>query len=197
MNALEQHLRRADAVLAGRKAPWALLGGWAVSIRTEPRFTRDVDLAVAVASDEEAESIIHDFRAKGYSPDAVVEQDAVHRLATVRLVPVQGDQGILLDLLFASSGIENEVCAAAERMEVLPGLVVPVARPEHLLALKILARDDRTRPQDAGDIAALLRGMDEPALQATRRALQLIQDRGYERGRNLLSLFESARSEFA
>jgi hypothetical protein len=27
----------------------ALVGGFAVSVRTEPRFTRDVDLAVAVA----------------------------------------------------------------------------------------------------------------------------------------------------
>ena len=30
---------------------WALLGGLAVSVRAEPRFTRDIDLAVAVESD--------------------------------------------------------------------------------------------------------------------------------------------------
>jgi hypothetical protein len=36
----------------------ALVGGLAVSARTEPRFTRDADLAVAVASDAEAESLI-------------------------------------------------------------------------------------------------------------------------------------------
>lgn len=36
----------------------ALVGGLAVSVRTEPRFTRDVDLAVAVGSDEEAERIV-------------------------------------------------------------------------------------------------------------------------------------------
>lgn len=196
MNALERHLRRAKAVLSVRKAPWALLGGWAVSIRTEPRFTRDVDLAVAVTGDAEAESIVRAFGEAGYRAGALVEQDATQRLATARLVPAQGEEGILLDLLFASSGIENEICAAAEPLEVLPDLVVPVARPEHLLALKILARDDRTRPQDAGDIAALLRGMEASALQSTRHALRLIQDRGYHRDRNLPALFDAALRDF-
>ena len=35
----------------------ALVGGLAVSARAEPRFTRDVDLAVAVVSDDEAERL--------------------------------------------------------------------------------------------------------------------------------------------
>ena len=34
---------------------WALIGGLAVAVRAEPRFTRDVDLAVTVADDREAE----------------------------------------------------------------------------------------------------------------------------------------------
>jgi predicted nucleotidyltransferase len=196
MKGPEHLLRLAAAVLAERKAKWALVGGWAVSIRAEPRFTRDIDLAVAVADDEEAESIVREFGAKGYRPAAVAEHDAAHRLATARLASRTGDAGVLLDLLFASSGIEPEICAAAEGIEALPNLVVPVARSEHLLALKILARDDRKRPQDAGDIAVLLRGMDEAGLQATCDALRLIQARGYSRGRDLVSLLESARREF-
>ena len=36
---------------------YALVGGLAVSIRAEVRFTRDVDVAVAVDSDAEAESL--------------------------------------------------------------------------------------------------------------------------------------------
>jgi hypothetical protein len=39
---------------------FALVGGLAVSIRTEPRFTRDADLAVALANDAEVEALIHD-----------------------------------------------------------------------------------------------------------------------------------------
>jgi hypothetical protein len=44
--------------LAARSAACALIGGIAVSARTEPRSTRDVDLAVAVGSDAEAEGLL-------------------------------------------------------------------------------------------------------------------------------------------
>lgn len=43
-----------------------------------------------------------------------------------------------------------------EDLEMVPGLRVPVARIGHLMALKILARNDRDRPQDLDDLRALL-----------------------------------------
>ena len=49
--------------------------------RTEPRFTRDADLAVAVASDAEAEPLIHTLRARDYGIEAVMEQDAMRVVA--------------------------------------------------------------------------------------------------------------------
>jgi hypothetical protein len=48
-----------------------------------------------------------------------VEQEAVERLATVRLTVVDDVEGPVIDLLFASSGIEREVVAAAESLELL------------------------------------------------------------------------------
>ena len=85
-----------------------------------------------------------------------------------------GDSGSVVDLLFASSGIEPEVVAAADRIEVVPGFTVPVARLGHLIALKVLARDDRTRPQDRVDLAALLTQADAAALGEAREALTLV-----------------------
>jgi len=46
--------------------------------------------------------------------------------------------GIIVDLLFASSGIEPEITAAAEVLTVARGLRMPVARTGHLIALKLL-----------------------------------------------------------
>jgi predicted nucleotidyltransferase len=196
MMAVEHILRGAAAVLAGIKTPWALLGGWAVSIRTEPRFTRDVDLAVAVTTDVEAERVVRAFANDGYLISALVEQDAVHRLATVRLAMPEDQPGLLLDLIFASSGIEAEICRQADTLEILPGFSCPVARAEHLLALKVLARDDRTRPQDAADIRALLGILDEPEIAFAREALKLISQRGFDRGRNLEKCLVEALREF-
>ncbi len=51
-----------------------------------------------------------------------------------------------------SKGVENEIVDSAEQLEVLPGVVVRVARIGHLLALKILAG----RLQDRADSATLL-----------------------------------------
>jgi len=56
-----------------------------VSARAEPRFTRDVDVAVAITDDREAEALVHALTSDGYRLRAAVEQDAVERLATVRL----------------------------------------------------------------------------------------------------------------
>lgn len=43
MNDLESLLRQTAGLFEDRRQPWALVGGLAVSVRTEPRFTRDLD----------------------------------------------------------------------------------------------------------------------------------------------------------
>ena len=54
MTSLEATLRQIQTDLTRARAAFALIGGLAVSARTEPRFTRDADLAVAVESDAQA-----------------------------------------------------------------------------------------------------------------------------------------------
>jgi len=182
---LEHTLRQAAAELAGFGVRFALVGGLAVSIRTEPRFTRDADLAVAVASDDEAEDLIRHLRSIGYEVSALVEHEASHRLATVRLSRRDDHDAPVVDLLFASSGIEVELVADAEPLEVLPGLMMPVARVGHLLILKLLSQDDERRPQDSIDLRALLRAASAGELERMRSAAALITARGYNRGRDL------------
>jgi predicted nucleotidyltransferase len=165
----------------------ALVGGLAVSARSEPRFTRDVDLAVAVESDEDAERLVRFLAGEGFLVTALVEQTAAARLATVRLRPPgePDDAGVVVDLLFASSGIERELVEAAEPIEVFAGVWVPVARIGHLVALKLLARDDANRPQDATDLRALTPMLDERERGLARAAVRAIRERGFARGRDL------------
>ena len=100
-------------------------------------------------------------------------------------------QGPVIDLLFASSGIEREVVAAGEPIELLPGLTVKVARVEHLIALKVLSRDDDRRPQDLVDLRALLRVATREQVSRAREALALIDTRGYHRGRELAAQLDA------
>lgn len=186
MTGIEGVLRDLDRRLRGSGTGWALVGGFAVSARAEARFTRDVDLAVAVPDDAAAEAVVRALLVAGYRVAAMVEQDATGRLATARMLPpAAAADAAVADLLFASSGIESEIVAGAEQMEIVPGLVVPVARTGHLIALKLLARDDESRPMDAADLRAL-RSVADPAEWALARdGVRLISSRGYDRGRDL------------
>jgi predicted nucleotidyltransferase len=166
-----------------------LIGGLAVAARAEPRTTRDVDVAVSVADDGEAEQVVAALLRRGYRLFAQLEHTDTDRLGGVRLVsPAEREEGLVADLLFASSGIESEVVEEAETLEIMPGLAVPVARTGHLIALKVLAFQpeypDR-RPHDVHDARALIAVADDSELERARRGLAMIRDRGYARGRDL------------
>ena len=187
MTRLERVLAAVLEELSKLGHAFALVGGLAVSTRTEPRFTRDVDLVVSISSDHEAESVVRHFVTGGYSVLTQLEQDAAHRLAAVRLLTPHGSsEGIVVDLLFASSGIESEIVAEADPIEIFPDVRLPVAKAEHLIALKVLSREDATRPQDRADLVRLLGTVDSEELARAREALALIQTRGFDRGRALL-----------
>jgi hypothetical protein len=131
VSVLESALRRLCADLRAARIKFALVGGLAVSVRTEPRF--------------------------------------------------------------ASSGIEGEIVEEAELLEVLRELSIPVARTGHLIALKILSRDDEIRPQDVVDLRALTKKASREEIARARKALKLIESRGFQRGRPLLKLLEDFR----
>jgi predicted nucleotidyltransferase len=195
MTSLEKALCDAGKALREAGKSFALVGGLAVSARTEPRFTRDADLAVAVAGDADAEGLVVTLRAAGYRVGALVEHDVQKRLATVRLIS-PGNDAVIVDLLFASSGIEAEIVAAAESIEVFEGVHLPVARVGHLIAQKVLSRDDRERPQDVGDLRALLRVASDEELQLARQSIADLTARGFSRGRDLVSLLAAALVDF-
>lgn len=197
MNALENLLRRVATLFREGQQSWALVGGLAVSVRTAPRFTRDLDLAVAVPDDEAAERLIRQLHGQGFHTFATVEHEKTKRMATARLsTGTARAEGLVLDILFASSGIEKEVCAAAEELTVFPDLTIPVASLYHLMILKVLSRDDRARPQDAGDLRQLIAAAQPGDLAAACAAGRLIEQRGYNRERNLIRQMKQAWREF-
>jgi len=186
-----QDLRRD---LARLDTPWALVGGMAVSVRTEPRFTRDVDVVIAASGDAAAEELVFALGRLGYTIVASVEHVTSGRLATARLLPPdEPESGILVDLIFASSGVEPEIVAAAETVEIFPDVAVPVCATAHLLVLKTLARDDDARPQDQIDIKALAREMDAAAWAEATQLATTIQKRGYDRERDLVAALREIR----
>ena len=123
MTELERSLRQVALDLETLDRRFAVVGGLAVSIRAEPRLTRDVDV------------------------------------------------------------------------EVLPGLVLPVATIGHLIVMKLLARDDRRRPNDADDLRALAIEATPADWEQALQAAQLVHERGFGRERDLVELVDELRRD--
>ena len=67
MSRVELALRHIVDELARGPHAFALVGGFAVSARTEPRFTRDVDLVVDVPDDAAASGLVRELAVHGYA----------------------------------------------------------------------------------------------------------------------------------
>lgn len=192
MTALIRSLAAAAGDLADLHRPFALVGGLAVSTRAEPRFTRDADLVVSVGSDDGAERTVHALIGLGYSVEAVVEQTGLGRLATARLRSrIEG--GVVVDLLFASSGIEAEIAAAAELLVIARGVQLPVALSGHLIALKLLSCDTEGRRQDLIDLDELKAVATDEDWRLAADACHLIVERGFQRSRDLEAMLVQLR----
>ena len=184
--ALAASLERLGQDLARAGVPWALIGGFAVSARAEPRFTRDVDVCVVVDSDQAAERLALTLSGWGYSILAAIDHEYRDRLAAIRLdSPLVG--GVIADLLFASSGVEDDIVEGSDLLEILPGLTVPVAQAAHLVVLKLLSRD-ASRPQDDMDLRSLRSVLTADDESEALRLAELVMARGYARERDLPSL---------
>jgi hypothetical protein len=191
--ALIRALHRVNDDLQDLERGFALVGGLAVSARAEPRLTRDVDLVVATGDDRDAERVVHAMLGRGYLLTTAIEQVQTGRLATTRLRP-PGRTELVVDLLFASCGVEPEIVEAADAIEILPRLIMPVAKIGHLIAMKLLARDDRSRPQDLDDIRALLRVASAADRRLVTQAIGQISRRGFARGRDLSRAWKAVRA---
>lgn len=193
----ERMLHLAADRLNATSARWAMIGGLAVSARSVPRFTQDVDLAVTVAGDRHAEELVVKLMASSFRIVSLLEQESTGRLATVRLALITDpSMTAVVDLLFASSGIEPEVVAAATLVDVTRTLRLPVASIGHLIALKVLSRNDDTRPQDIIDLRNLLQEATDDDLAVAEEALALITERGYHRDKDLRAEYERVRARF-
>lgn len=174
---------------------YAVIGGIAVSFRSVIRTTNDLDLAVVVDNDAEAESIVHRLMDLGYRPEIQIESDDTDRLSTVRMLSV-GEREVFVDLLFASSGIEREVVLGSEPIEIFEGLALPVASRPALIALKVLSANPENRRRDIDDLQNLINASNPNEIATARSLVELIEERGYSRKKDVISDFEGYLQRF-
>lgn len=161
-NGLERSYARLGTVFDGTGAPWSLAGSLAVSARVEPVYMTQASVVLAVDDEQVAHGVLDGLEEAGLRLLSVTDQMSVkdwdhehgrpadpenieieHHpnglVAGARLVDETGDRDLEVDLIFAASGIEAEITAAAEPLEILPGQGFRVARTGHLIALALLS----------------------------------------------------------
>ena len=141
-------LQRLVLALDHIAVPYAIIGGVAVSIRSVPRYTQDVDAVMWFGEtgwQELLDKLIsHGFIARSSRP---IEFARLNRL----LLLVDKD-GIQVDLSFGALPFEEHTVRNAERIEVADRLTAPIASAEALLIMKAIA----WRPKDHVDIREIV-----------------------------------------
>lgn len=186
-------LARIVRELTEDRTRFALIGAIAVGIRAIERTTKDVDFTVSVDSDEQAEEIVYNLQKRGHYLHTLLEHKPSGAIAAARFV--LADSKVTepnLDLLFCHSGIEKEVVAAAESIQVV-GINLPVATRGHLIALKLLSESD-LRNRDRDDLLNLIEQATLEDLTQASKAIKLIEGRGFNQGKNLQTTFDDFRT---
>jgi hypothetical protein len=167
-----------------RGAPFCLVGGLAVSFRTIERATRDVDLVVAVASDQDADECVRELREIGFAAVEIFQRKESGAVSTVRMLS-SSFPGIYVDLLFFACGIEREIVESATEIEILPGVIVPTATMSSLIAMKVLSSGNKRRRQDLLDLEHLIADASQAEILESQKLVSLITARGFNSGRDL------------
>lgn len=127
--------------------PYFIIGGLALQHWGEPRMTRDVDIAVLVAPEELksfVDAVLERFNAR--SPDA--RAFALKH----RVVLIQTDQGVPIDISLGIPGYEEEALKRAVRVNFPEVGTLRLIGAEDLIIHKCVAG----RPRDLEDVEVIL-----------------------------------------
>lgn len=129
--------------LSSRNWKFCFIGGLAVQYWAEARVTRDVDLTLLTGFGNEKPFI--DALLDRYQPR---REDAAAFALRNRVLLLQSENGIGIDVALAGMPVEETIVARAKDVEVLPGQSLRLCTPEDLILLKAFA----ARPQDWHDV---------------------------------------------
>lgn len=144
----------------------ALIGGIAVSLRSIPRYTADVD-ALFWKGEHTAEEILKVIVSQGLQPRAT---DPIKFAAQTQVFPLTYQtSGVKVDFILASLPFEQEAIERSESMSVA-GYEIRVLSAEDLVIMKLVAG----RPSDIGDVTSLLMAHPKLDMKYVTRHVQQI-----------------------
>jgi len=181
-----QTLQDISRLLTRADVPYMVMGGQAVAVYGEPRFTQDIDITVALAPDEAGplrEVLAVRFLALPEDVDTFIRETWVlpleHRETRVRV-----------DIVFSVTPFERDAIAGANTIDV-EGVPVRYIPPAHLVVQKIIAG----RARDQEDAASVMRVQSGTLTPAKVESILKELARGAEKGKEWLARWRSLKKE--
>jgi hypothetical protein len=134
--------------LRSREVPFAVVGGVAVGLLGRPRYTKDIDVLVALEEPRIVEALAS---AREYALQPRVPDVAVVALRTRVVLLRHAPTNMPVDVMLASVPIDFELLDRT-RVHEQGGLSIPLPRVQDLITMKVLAH----RHLDLGDVDTLL-----------------------------------------
>lgn len=190
MSSLSSAVKALVKDLTGLNIRYAFVGALALGARGRTRQTIDADIAISLSTDYNAQTLVDQLVFKGYGINNIYQDKG--KIVLARLFSAnQESQLVELDFLFERCGIENEVVATAEVMEIWPTLFAPIASMPSLLAMKARCQELPERIQDKADLVnQLIPFATEKDISEARELIILMEQRGFNEGRDLLKNFD-------
>jgi hypothetical protein len=148
---------------------WYVFGAQAALMHGAARLTADVDVTLD-AGDLDMATLLRELTPSGFEARVSDPEEFARRTRVLPLV--HSKTSIPVDLVLAGPGLEAVFLGRSERRDV-EGILVPVARAEDLIAMKILAG----RPKDLEDVAAIVAAADDRLdLDLVRETLAMLEE---------------------
>lgn len=137
-----------STILNAAGIPYMVIGGQAVLLYGEPRFTRDIDITLGIDTNELAK-VLHAFQQPAFVPRPADIESFVRETSVLPLE--HRESGIRLDLIFSYTPFERNAIARAN-MFTIDEMPVAFAAVEDVIILKLFAG----RPRDEEDVKSIL-----------------------------------------
>jgi predicted nucleotidyltransferase len=148
MQRFETLLSKVSQALEHAGIPYMVIGGQAVLVHGEPRFTRDIDITLGVDTDR-AESIRSIARELLLKPGEEATDDFVKRNAVLSVE--DPESGIVVDFIFSFLPYERQAIQRAKQVHVGTASV-QFATAEDTIIHKLFAG----RPRDIEDVKSIV-----------------------------------------
>lgn len=175
----EELLKKIAVEFSEQKIPYMIIGGMAVGVHGEERFTRDIDITLGCDINE-LDKILSSLKKLNLVSKVENVKDFVSKSLSLPTTEINTNQDV--DFIFSFIDFELDAIRDGEKI-IIEGVSVNFISKENLVVLKLFAG----RPQDLADARSVILKNEDLKIDEIKKKLEYVQS--FEQ-QNLIGEFE-------